>query len=376
MNDLRPDDHTSGQRRAELFEELVFRILLREFPYHLIEREKLLRGIKNPSNAQVDFLVVDARGHAPQTIAVISRAPYGVTSHAVLHQLSQQLTAIGSLPRSEQPQKVVVALAQSMSGVPSLDRKALFADSLTSRLVIWDEATILNLAALLPGAPSSLELDELERAVGGMSSAESSAVSDPMQPSFQESYEECVVAVADFCSFSRFVSASGANHALIRSVMSRFYRESRRIVNEHGATLDKFMGDGLLFYWASDQLPPNAGKRLDACVDQLISNAIKLADEWRAQIDLSIPRRGLTAGAAMGRLLMLEEKKNHRPIHAIGHEINIAARLQQKAPANTLVISNKLRNRFFGNDEQFLELGAPLRLKNVGDVVAFKKTYI
>jgi adenylate cyclase len=185
-----------------------------------------------------------------------------------------------------------------------------------------------------------------------------------------------VVLCADFCSYTKFVLASGGDKDLISSVLGRFYRETRRIIEDNGGWVDKYMGDGILAFWMPSAVSDaDLGGRIDACSAQLIACALGIAKEWQDQIDHSVEIVGMRVGAAIGKVLFIPEAiGKEKPLHAISDFINLAARLQSAAKENSLVISNRLRKTCFDATGSFREL-EPLELKNFGKVVAWSKDY-
>jgi class 3 adenylate cyclase len=184
-----------------------------------------------------------------------------------------------------------------------------------------------------------------------------------------------IVLCADFCSYSKFVQCSGSNRDLVISIMGRFYRETRKAVISAGGKVDKFMGDGLLAFWSVNGSHEEAASKLNKCLTELIGISLNLASEWQDQIDLVVNPKGLRAGAAYGGILMISEMAHENStVHAIGECINIAARLQNEASPNSLIISNKLKTTFFERDINFKKLD-PRSLKNIGEAILWKRDY-
>jgi class 3 adenylate cyclase len=234
---------------------------------------------------------------------------------------------------------------------------------------IWDGDVLLKLAREhLSSDIQSFSIDELKKLLGLASEAEYFV--PPLAGIEAGLKDDVVVLVADFCSFSRFVQASGSDTELVTSLMARFYRETRQAIHKDCGVLDKYMGDGILAYWFGEE----AGAQLETCLQSLMGIAINVAEEWQDQIDYLVAVKGLRAGAAIGSVRFVSEQPPRHPIHAIGDPVNIAARLQGAAEPNSLVISNRLRKRFFGARDDFEEAGS-FDLKNIGEVVAWRKTF-
>jgi len=157
--------------------------------------------------------------------------------------------------------------------------------------------------------------------------------------------------------------------------MGRFYKEVRKIIKEYTAIFDKFMGDGVLFYWIvkKGEDPYKMDKLIDSCINQLIGFSISIAKEWQEHIDINIDIQGMRCGGAIGDMLFISEKiGSTEKLHAIGDCINLAARLQSKADPNYFFVSNKLKTHIFNNDIDFT-MNKPIELKNIGNVLSWKK---
>jgi adenylate cyclase len=191
-------------------------------------------------------------------------------------------------------------------------------------------------------------------------------------------HEKVIVLMADFCSFSKFVQASGQDPDLVVSMMGRFYRQAREIIQDNGGILDKFMGDGILAFWLRNKSETKSlvGEQFDYCLYQLVGMAAKIAKEWQQQIDIAISPVGLRCGAALGSMLLISETSGANTyIHAIGDAINIAARLQSAARPNCVLISNKLRTDHFAESTVLAE-HEDVEAKNIGKVKVWMKDLI
>lgn len=362
-------DHQLGQYRAELFDELIARLLAAMYPKAHVTRRIALRVPHKGAfrSVSIDFRVDIAAGD----VVVETKAPY---TDAVADFVNSALRSLKTIIELLSPSRIktfVFAIPTSFPQVScaALEETQLAASAMGATVKVWDADELLKLVREhLSINITSFSIDELKSALGLDSAAEPAAVSlVGLQEGLQD---DVVVLVADFCSFSRFVQASGADTGLITSVMARFYRETRQAIRKGGGFLDKYMGDGILVYWFGEE----AGVQLETCLRRLMGIAVNLAEEWQDQLDYSVEPKGLRAGAAIGRVMFVSEQPPNLTIHAIGEPVNIAARLQGEAEPNSLLISNRLRKRFFGAREDFEEVG-PFDLKNIGNVIAWRKTF-
>ncbi len=394
-------DHKEGQYRSQLFEELVYELLLERFPEWEVSRNVLVpkKGRKEKlTSTPVDFV---ARTPAGDYILIEAKAPYtGSPSYGINRTLRRLKSVFDRMPQRQDIRKVILTLASELptnSEKELLKAKEYFAER-EVEFELLDSKEIkrllrrhLNLK-LSSFATRGLELalgrkrTERERKTGkrkltvkDKKRAESEKQIREKVVSIEElrsdEYKNAIVVCADFCSYSRFVSASFSDKELVISIMSRFYREVRRIIEEYGGIVDKFMGDGVLFYWLSREQLKDLAKIIDCCISQLIGISMNLAGEWQDHLDVFVKTKGMRCGGAIGDVLLITEKyKSTSGYHAIGDCINLASRLVSKTSPNSFLISNRLKTKVFGEDGDFEEI-TPFTAKNIGLVKAWKKRY-
>jgi class 3 adenylate cyclase len=361
-------DHQLGQYRAELFDELIARLLAVLYPEAQVTRRMALRV---PHKGAFRSVSIDFRVRVPSSdIVVETKAPYIDAVADVVNNALRNLRVVVDSLSPGRTKTFVLAIPTSFPQASSsaLEETRRAAAASGAEVKVWDGDELLKLVReRLSAEIKSFSVDELKRVLGLGVDVEPFVA--PLAGFDEGLKDDVVVLVADFCSFSRFVQASGSDTGLITSVMARFYRETRQAIRIGGGALDKYMGDGILAYWFGE----GAGAQLELCLQQLMGIAVNLAEEWQEQIDYAVEIKGLRAGAALGSVLFVSEQPSH-PIHAIGDPINIAARLQGAAEPNSLVISNRLRKRFFGARDDFEE-GGSFDLKNIGSVIGWRKTF-
>jgi len=313
-------------------------------------------------SVSIDFLVAIPSGN----IVVETKAPYTDAVADVVNSALRRLKTVVELLSTAGRMKTIIlaiptAFPEASLGV--FEETQLAANAAGATIKVWDANELLKLVSkYLSTEITSFSIEELKKVLGVKSPAES-----VVAPGLKQSV---VVLVADFCSFTSFVHASIADAELIESVMARFYRETRQAINEDDGVVDKYMGDGVLAYWFGE----DAGARFEKCLQRLMGIAVNLADEWQDQIDSAVEPKGLRAGGAIGDVLFVSENPPNPPIHAIGDSINVASRLQGIAKPNSLVITNRLRKRFFGTRDDFEWVGK-VKLKNIDPVIAWRKNF-
>ena len=171
-------------------------------------------------------------------------------------------------------------------------------------------------------------------------------LADPRALALGGERREVTILSADVVGFTATAEAVGPKRLV--QVMNEYFTRMAEIVLEHGGTLDKFAGDGLLTFFG-DPLP------MEDQADQAVSAAIEMQqalrqmrEHWRA---VGLPelrsRIGINSGEAIVGNLGAEKYMNYT---VVGDPVNVACRLQgQAAPDQILVgaaVKQKLRGSF------------------------------
>lgn len=381
-----PVDHSAGQHRADLFEQITEILLRNIYKRCSITRHFILpreHGGRSVGPISIDFLVEDSKDNI---IIIETKAPYTETpSYGINKTLRRLKQFYQNYPDKKRIKEVILIIAIELPH-QSVEEAELTSNFFTQQSVkceIWDSRKIRSLLKKHNNiSVATFTVDSMNQILSKFSEDDKTPkrISDKKilgldtygrSPLPKGEQRNVVVMCADFCSYSRFVLASGSDGEIMRSIMGRFYRETRRIIFAKSGLLDKFLGDGVLFYW----MAPHLSEIIDGCTRELIGLSLNLAEEWQELVDLNVTPKGMRVGAAIGTINFIPETDGPiSPVHAIGECINLAARLQAVATPNSLLISNKLHTAVFGDDKDFLEIG-PKELKNIGEILAWKKDY-
>jgi class 3 adenylate cyclase len=372
--------------RGQLFEELLYNLLQKM--YGEVYRNVITYKGSGARSTEIDFA---AKTQNERFVLVESKAPYTYNISSIRQAVEQLKSAVEQIPETK-ISRVILALATE---VPDNLKQHLLAEGEHFKnkgfvFEVWDSNHIRSLLRTDLGVEvESFSIEEMEKALSSGKFQEVTSVKAINSSTREKSdsrfiarpelesreYRNVVAVTADFCSYSKFVNASGSDKDLVISVMSRFYEEVSKTIHEHGGVLDKFMGDGVLAYWIIRESFDDVAEIIDSCVGRLIGLSLKLAEEWQEQIDPFVEIKGMRCGGAIGEVLFITEKlSGAESFHAIGDCINVAARLQAKALPNSFVISNVIKTRIFKDDNNFEDV-SPLELKNIGQIKAWKKSY-
>jgi GAF domain-containing protein/response regulator RpfG family c-di-GMP phosphodiesterase len=154
----------------------------------------------------------------------------------------------------------------------------------------------------------------------------------------------------------------------VSELLNEYLAEMTRAIFEHGGTVDKFMGDAILaIFGAPEELPPNEQvKRAIAAARQMYRSLETLNERWQAQgIGQVQFRCGIHQGTAVVGMFGGAERSDYT---AIGPSVNIAARIQEAADANTILVSAAVAD-YLELEEDEVTKFSPLQLKGVDETV-------
>lgn len=174
---------------------------------------------------------------------------------------------------------------------------------------------------------------------------------------------DATVMFLDICGFSQRPSWTAAEQQVLLNVLSLFFTEMIRIVEDHGGTVEKNTGDGLMAYFTrgADGVPaPQKGiaaaltmfdARLTLINPTLISSGVAPID-FRICLDHG-PVTIARVGAARG----------FNGVVAIGATANIASKMLAQAGGNQILIGSEM---LAGLPDEWLEKFVRLQTTETG----------
>ena len=167
--------------------------------------------------------------------------------------------------------------------------------------------------------------------------------------------EICYVFV-DLRGFTAFTD--GAEPEEVESVLKAYHAAMGALIAEHGGTVDRFAGDGILIFF-NDPLPvPDAARRATGMALAMQDRFRALKAQWAKlgyELDLGI---GIAQGFATLGAFGYEGRVDYT---AIGTVVNLAQRLCNKASAGEVLIDRKVRAAL--DDAARVDTLTPLNLK-------------
>ncbi|MBE9061870.1 response regulator [cf. Phormidesmis sp. LEGE 11477] len=152
----------------------------------------------------------------------------------------------------------------------------------------------------------------------------------------------------------------------VAELLNQYLETMTHAIFNHGGTVDKFMGDAVLaLFGAPEEMSPNEQvRRAIAAARQMYKDLEGLNHEWAEQgIGPVKFRCGIHQGTAVVGMFGSVERSDYT---AIGPSVNIAARIQEAATAETILVSAAVADYL---DDQEIVKFDPLKLKGVDETV-------
>ena len=152
----------------------------------------------------------------------------------------------------------------------------------------------------------------------------------------------------------------------VAELLNEYLAEMTKAIFDNGGTVDKFMGDAILaLFGAPEELSPNEQvRRAIASARQMRHSLEQLNQRWQQQgISRVQFRCGIHQGTAVVGMFGSAERADYT---AIGPSVNIAARIQEVAEPDSILVSAAVAD-YLGEDE--ITKFSPLKLKGIDETV-------
>ena len=144
---------------------------------------------------------------------------------------------------------------------------------------------------------------------------------------------EITVLFADLSSFTELTQDLGAERT--HEVVDAFLRMATEVLVQHGAFIDKYIGDAVMALFNVPIRHDDHARRAVLAATELNSKLKNLSARFGLSLQASV---GIATGHARVGRLGSEDNKDYT---AIGDVVNLAARLQGKAGAGEILISEE-----------------------------------
>jgi class 3 adenylate cyclase len=152
--------------------------------------------------------------------------------------------------------------------------------------------------------------------------------------------------------FADIVGSTGIGEQLspddVQTLVGECVTRMSRVVEQHGGTIDAYMGDGIAAFFGFPSAREDDAQRAARAALQIIEQIGAYAQEVRSM--WSLPNFNIRVGLNTGQVgVGLVGAGNRRPV-ALGDTMNVAARLQSNAKPGTILAGGRtaaeLHNRF------------------------------
>ena len=149
----------------------------------------------------------------------------------------------------------------------------------------------------------------------------------------------------------------------LRRVMTRYYEEARAVLERHGGTVEKFIGDAVMAVFGIPVLHEDDAVRAVRAAVDLRHAMASLNDELQAAFDVRIEVR---IGVNTGQVIAGDPRGGHSFV--AGDAVNVAQRLEAAAQPGEILIGAETHR--LARDAIVAEAMTPLELKGKRDRVA------
>jgi class 3 adenylate cyclase/tetratricopeptide (TPR) repeat protein len=149
----------------------------------------------------------------------------------------------------------------------------------------------------------------------------------------------------------------------VGEIMNRYFFEMRRVLEEHGGHLEKYIGDAVMAVFGLPRLHEDDALRAVRAAFAMKRALATLNDELERVWGVRVQNR---TGVNTGEVVVGDPTANQRLV--VGDAVNVAARLEQAAPAMEVLLGD-LTYRLV-RDAVEVEAVEPLELKGKGDRVS------
>ena len=148
----------------------------------------------------------------------------------------------------------------------------------------------------------------------------------------------------------------------VRQIMARYFQSLRRVLERHGGTVEKFIGDAVMAVFGIPVVHEDDALRATRAAVEMAEALRMLNDEleqrWGISLEVSI---GVNTGEVVA------DDPSDGQVFATGDPVNVAARLQQAAQPGEILIGESTR-RLLGDRTVVAEV-APLAVKGKSGLV-------
>ena len=154
------------------------------------------------------------------------------------------------------------------------------------------------------------------------------------------SYKELTIVFTDIKAFTTWSADKEAQD--VHDFLNDYLESMADILFAHGATVDKFMGDGILAFFGDPlDIPNHAGVAIKAAI-AMQHKVRELAEKWKPKVGIDLKvRMGINTGKVIVGDLGTRRRIEYT---VIGSTVNLAQRMEGLAPPGGILVSEFTRD--------------------------------
>jgi adenylate cyclase len=157
-------------------------------------------------------------------------------------------------------------------------------------------------------------------------------------------YKELTILFSDISGFTRW--SAEKEPALVHAFLSEYLESMAAVIFEHGGTVDKYMGDGMLAFFGD---PLETADHTGRCVRAAIAMQTKIREmggRWKEKADIDLKVR---MGINRGRVIVGNLGTRRRIEYTvIGAAVNLGQRMESNAPPGGILVTEAARDHAGG----------------------------
>jgi len=136
--------------------------------------------------------------------------------------------------------------------------------------------------------------------------------------------QPAAVLFADIVGFTHFSATQPAEAVIAR--LREFHARMAQAVFDHGGTLNKFLGDGVMATFGTPQIGPQDAVRALRCAKQMLA----VVADWNRELPVQHEPIHIGVGVHFGTVILGDiGDERHLEFAVVGDTVNVASRLQQ-----------------------------------------------
>ncbi len=155
---------------------------------------------------------------------------------------------------------------------------------------------------------------------------------------------EATVMFLDICKFSSRPCEGADEQMAIVQILSLFFTEMIRIIEDHGGFVEKNTGDGLMAYFAQNNLPDfTIQQRALSCALTMFSAAENIINPLLARSNIPPLQFRICMDHGQITVAKVGAARRFNGIVAVGTTANIASKMLAVAQPNTILLGDMMR---------------------------------